>query len=86
MKTEDCHESWVVINRYDQQSLEIMQGLTKQKDILLCIISDTTTISHLSTKQFLSSVKTKNELTEYLSKELAHYTTKECVIIYGIFY
>ena len=63
-----------------------MQGLTEQKDILLCIISDTTIISHLSTKQFLSSIKTKNELTEYLSKKLAHYTAKECVIIYGIFY
>ena len=61
-----------------------MQGLTEQKDTLLCIISDTTTISHLSTKQFLSSIKTKNELTEYLSKKLAHYTTKEFVIIYGM--
>ena len=34
-------------------------------------------------KQFLSAVTTKNELTEYLSKELAQYMTKEYVIVYG---
>ena len=44
-------------------------------------VSDTTRISHLSTKQFLLSIKTKYELTEYFSKKLAQSTAKEYVIV-----
>ena len=63
---------------------KIKQDLRGQKEFLLCIIvSDTTKISHLSTKLFLSSIITKNELSEYLKKKLAQCLTKEYVTVYG---
>ena len=63
---------------------KIKQDLRGQKEFLLCIIvSDTTKISHLSTKLFLSSLITKNELSEYLKKKLAQCLTKEYVTVYG---
>ena len=46
-------------------------------------VSDTTSVSHLLMKQFLSLIITKNELTEYLNKKLAQCMTKEYVIVYG---
>ena len=63
---------------------KIKQDLRGQKEFLLCIIvSDTTKILHLSTKLFLSSLITKNELSEYLKKKLAQCLTKEYVTVYG---
>ena len=61
----------------------IRSNRTKGLSAVYYKVSDTTRISHLLTKRFLLSTKTKNELTEYLSKKLAQCTTKECVIVYG---
>ena len=46
-------------------------------------VSDSTQIGHLASKQFLSSIKTNNELTMYLSEKLKDRLKIDYVIVYG---
>ena len=82
---EDCDELWVGFDRYDSHSLKNNTRSNRAKGIsgVHYNVSYTTRRSQLSLKQFLSSIITKNELTEYLSKKLAQCMTKEYVIVYG---
>ena len=84
-KTDDYDEFRVVFDRYDPKSLKnnTRSNRTKGLSAVYYKVSDTTRISHLSTKEFLSSIKTKSELTEYLGKKLAECTSKEYVVVYG---
>ena len=81
-ETEDCDKLWVGFYRYDRHSLKYNTRFNSTKGLSAVHykVSDTTRRSHLSPKQFLSSIITKNELTEYLSKKLAQCMTKEYVI------
>ena len=69
----------VVFDKYDPQSSEnnTRSNRTKGLSAVHYKASDTTRISHFSTKPFLTSNKT-----EHLSKKLPQYT-KEYVIVYG---
>ena len=46
-------------------------------------ISDSAKIGHLKTKEFLSVIETKIELTEYSSKTLIDTLTLDFVVVYG---
>ena len=60
-ETDNCDEFWVGFDRYDPQSLKnnTRSNRTKRLSAVHCKVFDTTRISHLSTKQFLSSIITK---------------------------
>ena len=61
----------VIPNRYTKESLKSGTRTTKTEgEIVRFKISDDTVIEHLTTKQFLSDIKTKQGLTKYLSMKL----------------
>ena len=74
----------LVFDRYEKASLKAntrekrTQGLSVQYKV-----TDETQIKHLTTKQFLSSIYTKNELTVYISQKLAAKINTDYVIVYG---
>ena len=58
----------IVFDRYEEKSLKANTRAKRTRGVSVQYkISDTTQIGHLMTKPFLSAIKTKNELTEYLS-------------------
>ena len=61
----------VIFGRYTEESLKsgIRTGRTGGKTVLYNI-SDDTVIEHLTSKQFLPDIKTKQDLTKYLSMKL----------------
>ena len=46
-------------------------------------ISDNTKIGHLETKEFISSIETKNDLTEYLSEKLQKALNVDFFVVFG---
>ena len=61
----------VIPNRYTKESLKSGTRTTKTEgEIVRFKISDDTVIEHLTTKQFLSDIKTKQDLTKYPSMKL----------------
>ena len=61
----------VIPNRYTKESLKSGTRTTKTEgEIVRFKISDDTVIEHLTTKQFLSDIKTKQGLIKYLSMKL----------------
>ena len=74
----------VIFDRYDEDSLKstTRDSRTKNYSAVHYKISDSTRIGHLKTKQFLASIDTKNELTEYLSKKLEEHLSVDYVIVY----
>lgn len=73
----------VVFDRYKEKSLKANTRAKRTKGVSVQYkISDVTQIGHLVTKQFLSSIKTKNDLTEYLTKKLQLQLDVEYVIVY----
>ena len=83
LKSFTFKETRVTFDRYDELSLksktrEIRAGGTQTQ----YKVEVNTFISNLKTKKFLSSTKTKEELTIYLSEKLLH-QNKQFVVVYG---
>ena len=83
--SSEFQEARVIFDRYDANSLKNLtrKSRTKNLNIIDYKVMDSTRISHLQTKDFLASLKTKNELTEYLSKKLCENLTIDYVVVYG---
>ena len=78
------NEVRVVFDRYDETSLKNYTRSKRHKgEAVHYKVYDSTQIGHLTSKQFLSSVKTKNELTIYLSKKLKDQLNVDFVIVFG---
>ena len=84
-QASDYDEVRMIFDRYETRSLKSITRAnhTKGLSAVHYKVSDAAKIGHLETKQFLSSIDTKNELTEYLSKQTAHQLEKDYVIVYG---
>ena len=63
----------VVFDRYDGNSLKLQTRCSRINGIALVQyrVTDTTQISHLDIREFLASIHTRNELTEFLSRKLS---------------
>ena len=77
----------VMINfdRYGPKSLNSKAQAVCSKRLLSvqCNICHTTKIEHLENKNFISSIETKSDLIEYLSKKLKQNLTMSFVVVYG---
>ena len=74
-----------MFDRYEEKSLKANTRAKRTKGVSVQYkISDTTQIGHRMTKQFLSAIKTKNELTEYLSNKVQLQLHIEYVVVYGM--
>ena len=61
----------VIFDRYTEEPLKYgTRSRRTEGEAVRCKISDCTVIEHLTTKQFLSDTKTKQNLTKYLSIKL----------------
>jgi len=82
---KECNEVQIIFDRYDPKSLKSNTRANRTKGLMSVHykVSDSTKIGHLATKEFLSSIKTKMELTEYLSIKLKEALRKDFVIVYG---
>ena len=61
----------VIFDRYTEESLKSVTRTGRTGGETVCYkISDDTVMEHLTTKQFLSDIKTKQDLTKYLSMKL----------------
>ena len=61
----------VIFGRYTEEPLKYgTRSRRTEGEAVHCKISDDTVIDHLTTKQFLSDTKTKQDLTKYLSIKL----------------
>ena len=70
-ESQGFDEVRVIFDRYIEESLKSGTRTIRTGSETICYkISDDTIIQHLTTKQFLSDIKTKQELTKYLSKKL----------------
>ena len=70
-ESQGFDEVRVIFDRYIEESLKSgTRTIRKGGETIRYKISDDTIIQHLTTKQFLSDIKTKQELTKYLSKML----------------
>ena len=74
-----------IFDCYDPQSLKsnTRANRTKGLSAIRYKIADSTKIGHLKTKEFLSSIETKMELTEYLSLKLKETLKIDYVLVYG---
>ena len=68
-----CEEIRVIFGRYDENSLKLQTRCSQTTGIAPAqyTITDTTQIIHLDIREFLASIETKNELTEFLSQKLS---------------
>ena len=61
----------VIFDRYTEEPLKYgTRSRRTEGEAVHCKISDDTVIDHLTTKQFLSDTKTKQDLTKYLNIKL----------------
>ena len=86
-ESEGFDEVRIIFDRYDKKSLK---NQTRSKrthgNAVQYHIQDEAIIGHLTTKQFLSSIETKNELTAFLSHKVADAMISkevEYVVVYG---
>ena len=75
----------IIFHRYDAESFK---SNTRGSDTLGLSavrykIADNTKISHLETKRFISSIETKNDLTEYISKKLKKVLNVDFAVVFG---
>ena len=78
------NEIRVVFDRYDETSLKnYTRSKWNKREAVHYKVYDSTQIGYLTLKQFLSSVKTKNELTIYLRKKLKDQLNVDFVIVFG---
>ena len=79
------NEARIIFDRCDQKSLKANTRANRTAGLsaVRYKVSDSTKIEHLKTKEFLSAIKTKIELTEYLSKKLNDALTLDFVIVYS---
>ena len=83
-EADGYHEVRVVFDRYEKKSLKANTRANRNKNVPVQYkITDATKIGHLKTKQLLSSIETKNELTAYLSHKLRSELNMDYVIVYG---
>ena len=84
-ETKVYNEARIIFDRWDQKSLKAntRANHTAGLSAVRYKVSDSTKIGHLKTKEFLSAIKPKIELTEYLSKKLNDTLTLDFVVVYG---
>ena len=75
----------IIFHRYDAESFK---SNTRGSDTLGLSavrykIADNTKIGHLETKRFISSIETKNDLTEYISKKLKKVLNVDFAVVFG---
>ena len=73
----------MIFDHYKHDSLKkkTRSGRTKGCSSVQYKVLDSTKIEHLETKDFLSSIETKQELTKYLSGKLSQHLSKDFVIV-----
>ena len=84
IETAEIDEVRIVFDEYRSNSLKTNTRTTRAKgcSAVHYRITDWTGIEHLTTKEFLSSIETKQELTEFLSKKLCEHILKDFVIVF----
>ena len=84
-ETKGYNEARIIFDRYHQKSLKVNTRANRTAGLsaVRYKVSDSTKIGHLKTKEFLSPIKTKIKLTEYLSKKLNDTLTLDFVVVYG---
>ncbi|XP_066919527.1 uncharacterized protein [Clytia hemisphaerica] len=82
--TADFDEVRIIFDEYRSKSLKnsTRANRTKGCSSVHYKVTDSTRIEHLSTKEFLSSIETKQELTQYLSLKLSEHLVKDFVIVF----
>ena len=81
-ETAEYQEVRIVFDRYQKNSLKgnTSAARTKGYSAVHYKVSDATKIDHLETKDFLSSIETKKELTQYLSLKLSQHFVKDYAV------
>ena len=84
-ETKEYNEVQIIFDRYNPESLK---SNTRSSRILGLSavrykIANNTKIGYLETKEFISSIKAKNDLTECLSKKLQKVLNVEFVVVFG---
>ena len=84
-ETRGCNEARIIFDRNDPKSLKtnIRANPTAGLSFARYKVFDSTKIWHLQTKEFLSAIETKIELTEYLSKKLEKALPLDFVVLYS---
>ena len=84
-ETIGYNEVRIIFDRYDPKSLKSNTRATRTKGLSSARykICDTTKIGHLETNNFISSINTKSDLTEYLGKKLEQNLTVDVAVVYG---
>ena len=78
------HGECIVFDHYQEKSLKGGTRATRTKgySAVHYKVSDATKIDHLKTKDFLSSIEAKKELTQYLSLKLSQHFVKDYVVVF----
>ena len=86
-ESDGFDEIRIIFDRYDKKSLKSQTRSKRTHGVSVQYrVRDEAQIGHLTTKQFLSSIETKNELTAFLSHKVADAMVSrgvEFVIVYG---
>ena len=84
-ETKEYDEVRIIFDRYGPESLKsnMRASCTLGLSAVRYKIADNTKIGHLETKEFISYIETKNDLTEYLNKKLQNVLNVDFVVVFG---
>ena len=83
--TASYEEIWLIFDRYIEQSLkQRMRNKHTGGDEIHYHVEDTTNLSNIPLKQFLSHIKTKEELTAYLANKTMKYFSERQTIDFTV--
>ena len=82
-ESREMDEIRIVFDRYDDKSLKSKTRCKRTGNVSVQYkITDSTQIGHLTTKQFLSSTKTKSDLIAYICEKGQHLIQKDYVLVF----
>ena len=84
-ETKEYDEVWIIFDRYDPESFKSNTRASRTLGLSTAHykIADNTKIGHLEKKEFISSIKTKKDLTQYLSKKFQKVLNMDFVVVFG---